>query len=697
MHRSALPLLFSLGLVVATASPVLAADIAVEDRGEATRIIIPLAAKSGWTIRKGERSIHLSTLNGENALTGPSIPDEGRLSAIDVWRGKTETGISIHFTCDCRSKYSYGKGGIVIVDIAESGKPAIVAASRTLPETAQAVVSQPLPPLTAPTKAPDAPAPEQKARPILPASTTQRKLTPPPYRPPFMLAAPFPRAKPRVTIHRDVDADQITESEDEAIDALRDIVLSKLALGVEQGRITMDSGADRARKAYVPAGCPDEAALDLKRLTGTDDFRSAIPGLRADVYDEMKQVNPAAVRNLARHFLAFGLGPEARNVLDAFRIKGTPERLIRDMARVLEGEGADLSESLLLKPGCGARAAVWRAMVAAEKQDGTVREIYEQAGSTIFDVPGPLRKILGARIALGLIDEDDRETAMRLWRNLQTANGPRTPEMRLLAAYAVEGSPLNYLLALSETRSLAAREAAIRAADILLQDGSEIQAKRLGVTLDDLAFIYRDSPQEASLSLALTGLEARYGTLATALTLLADKAEEQPERAEHWRGVARDTIRVATEQADPVARPLDFDTILASLRYLDDSPSSDAAKFSLVRKLMNVGGAPIVESILKPDILKRSSEAKRLMAEAKLQMGDAAGAQKLLKGLTDENSDALRERVAEATGSNTADAARALFDPVATSPTGASLTTARDLMDEAETDLSIIEELLADG
>jgi len=447
----------------------------------------------------------------------------------------------------------------------------------------------------------------------------------------------------------------------------------------------------------VPAGCPDEAALDLKRLTGSQDFRAAMPALRSDIFDEMKQVNPAAVRALARHFVAFGLGAEARNVLAAFDTDGAPEKLILSMASVLEGEGATIGENLLLKPGCGPRAAVWHAAVASEGTSGTVREIYENARNAILDVPGPLRKILGARIALGLIDEGDRESAMRLWRNLETATGPRTPEMRLLAAYAADGNQLNNLLALAETRSPAAGEAAIRAANILLDTQNRAQAERLGSTLEDLTFIQRGTPFESPLSLAHARLQARYGNLAAALTVLAEKADDQPERADHWRSIARETIRVATEGADPVTRPHDFDTILASLKYLDDSAGSDAAKFSLVRKLMNIGGAPIVESVLKPEILERSTEARRLLAEAKLLMGDATGARKLLDGLNDDESALLQKRTEATTGTAGADSARELFAPVKRPSGKASISDARALMDEADADLSIIEELLADG
>ncbi len=714
MRRLALPL-----LMAALPAPALAVEVGVEAFDAMTRVTIPVTSTGEWIVERGEGRIRLRTDNLGGALTAPGETD-GRLSGISVFEGRDYTGIEIGFACDCEATHFYGENGIVIVDVTErapgpaDAAPAPVMEAEPVEQTLASpppaartwgssrvereppatqgrilYYDRPAPPPAAPLRmqpipVPAASPPVRVATPGVPAPAPASDEAP--------VAAPAPRAKPPAPARRIAST-----SDDAAIDALREVVLEKLALGVEQGRITMNSGADRERESYIPTGCPDEAALDLKRIVGLTGFREGLAPLRVDVYDEMKQINPAAVRMLARHFIAFGLGAEARAVIEAFETDGAPERLILDMAAVLEGERDKPEERLLLKPGCGPRAAVWAAMVAAEARDGTVRERFESAREAVFDVPGPLRKILVARIALGLMDEGDRESAMRLWRNLQTARGPRTPEMRLLAAHAAGDAPLGPLLALSETRSPAAGEAAIRAAGLLLENGTKAQAERLGTTLDDMAFIHRGTPEEAPLSLALARLQARYGDLASALTVLAGKAEEQPERAEYWRGIAHDTIRDAATGADPIARPHDFDTILASLRYLDGTPASDGAKFSLVRKLMNIGGAHIAEVVLTPDLMARSPEARRLMAEAKLLTGDAPAARALLRDLRDADSRALTEQTEARTAKGSAEAARALFETTPRAPAEASIAGARDLMRDAEADLSIIEELLADG
>lgn len=702
MHRFALPL-----LAIALPLPALAAEIAVEDFGAMTRITIPVTPEKGWTVDREAKRLVFRGAAADTRVTAPNVTAGGRLSGIVVATGRDSVEIRIDLACDCDATHFGSGNGVVIVDVSES---LTIAPVETVDiargwVSAQVQVEQaPAAPRSTPLYY-DTPTNQPTAARPLPIAATS-----PPVRAPLtprqtaaqrsdsLATAPAPRRKPPAPARRAPAAQDVVRSQDEAIDALREKVLETLALGVEQGRITMDSDGSGAGQTYIPAGCPDEAALDLKRLTGgMSNFRDGLPALRAGVYDEMKQVNPAAVRQLARHFLSFGLGEETRNVIDAFQTVGPPERLILEMARVLEGQGRMMAESILLKPGCGPHAAVWGASVAAEQGAGDVRERFDTAREAIYDVPDPLRKILGARIALGLIDEGDRDGAMRLWRNLQTAQGPRTPEMRLLAAYAIEGDTLLHLLALSETRSLAAVEAATRAAAMLLERSDLTRAERLGKTLADLSFVYHGSHEEEALSLAFARLQARYGDLASALTVLAEKAQDQPERAQYWRSIAHETIRDATTIADPIARPRDFDTILASLNYLDDTRESDVARYSLARKLMNIGAAHIVETVLPAPVLKRSEEAQRLMAEAKLLMGDAPAARALLANLRDDESRALSERTEEIIATRTVEAARALFDPTPSAPAEPSISAARDLIEDAQTDLSIIKELLADG
>jgi len=666
--RRLLPL--ALTAFAATHGPAIAVEIDVQDFAGMTRIVVAMPP-SGWSVTTVAQGIELNAGQSEPGVSAPALESGSRLTRLDVWRGDSASGIGIGFGCDCVSAH-YTDGGNLVIDVTERSRiPAIEPASAIVsPRRGWSNVT--IDTGTAPA-APDADYEE-----------AWRLAN-------VLVATPPPRRRPERTARR------VVESGDQAIDELRDSVLNSLALGVEQGRITMDTGPSRRRIDYIPAGCPDEDALDLGRLTTPGNFRGPIPVLRAAVFDDLKQIDPEAVRALARHFLAYGLGEEARSVLDAFDMADPKARMIRTMAAVLEGRTAELGNPLLLKPGCGPRAAVWRAAVAAENGTGAVGEAYADAASALFHVPGPLRKIIGARIALGLLEEDDREAAMRVWRDLEGADGPATPEMRLLAAWIDADDPLPSLVAFAEGRSPLAPEAAIMAAGLLLDRHDETMAERLVPTLEDIGFLRQGTPDEMTLRLALARIQARYGNLASALTILEEKVRTNPERAAHWRSIAYDTIRTASESADPVSHPADFEIILTTLGHLDGSERSDAARLSLARTLMESGGTHLVGGILTSDVLDRSDAARRLMAEAKLRDGDAAGAQALLGSLKDTDSDGLREKARRMSGVSAQETALVRFGPSLSVPAIASLSGARALLEETETDLSIAEELLNDG
>ena len=667
--------LIAISATVLGISSAQAEEIQVKKFASMTRITIPMSYGNGWSVQRISQGLNLKTQSTNPGVTAPPLSSDSRLRQLDVWQSASESGIDIRFGCDCTASH-YAEADAIIIDVRERG--ATVAPASTVTREASAWGQTTVNLQTTPGNF--------VTRETAESEELWRLAN-------ILLATPLPRPRPA----KPVVTAQTTVSDDPAIDALRDSVLKQLSLAAEQGRISMDSGAPREKTTYVAAGCADESVLELKRLAGTGGYRDALPELRTAVYDDLKQIDPAAVRRLARHFIAFGLGEEARNVIAAFNIKGAPESLILSMAKILEGDLDNIDDHLLVKPGCGPRATVWRATVAAIRGDGNVRDMQEAIGGAILDLPGPLRKMLGARIALGLIEEGDRDGAMRLWRNLETADGPDTPEMRLLAAHTEKGRQLSALLHLSESRFPGAGEASISAADMLLERDDPARAERLNATLDDLIFLNQGQPAEAKLALARARLQGRYGDLESALTTLSEKAQKHPDKANHWRDVARETIHAATIGADPVARPHDFSTILASLRYLDKTEKSDTARFSIVRQLINAGGSSMVADILTPPVLKRSAEARRLLAEAKLLNGDPSGARALLARMDDEESTALTEKAEAMSGTTARNAAEALFAPVQPADPEASIANARKLMDDAKTDLSIVEELLIDG
>ena len=703
-----------------------AATISVEDFGDMTRVTIPLSAEIEWTIDHNPQAVSYEVASHDLNLSSPPVEGDGRLTKLNVWTENFASGVDIAYGCECTSS-SYRTGdNELVIDIVERPPPVL--------EVVELPMVEEIPTATTVIDAIPVDTPVMEAVPVdtavldttpivttvretavvrsavVPATTLTRKRNNP--KPTQIVLRPE-RVKPDETLrlarvlygtplprNRPIRAAQSVDL-DSAVLGIRKAVEAQMNDAASEGRITL-TGAFEDNRIKTHAGCPDEAALDLRRLTDSSDFRKPLPGLRAAVLDDMKQVNPSAVRSLARHFIAFGLGTEAAAVIQSFETGGEPEKTIGDMAHFLDGHYEELEQSPLFQETCGRNAAVWRAALASIKQSGTVAAAYSATDGAVFDLPDPLRKKLGAMIALGLIDEGERETAMRIWRSLEHATGPETSEVRLLGAYvsSEETAPqaaVSPLLRLAESQQPEAVPAALRVSSILIEEFNREAAQRVLMAIDELAFVYRGSDTEAALVIAQSKLNARYGDLAAALTELDERRLAEPEREAYWRRVVQETIRSAMVGADPLTRPSDFAAILKAQERLDQSPESDRARLSLARQLVEAGAAHLVEEVLPLPVLARSEDARGMMARASLLMGRSDQAITLLKGVQSEESLDLRRRAMALGAKDYRKDAQGRFNAMPTEIAGAPLSYARQLLDQSKTDLTLVEEMLEDG
>ena len=274
--------------------------------------------------------------------------------------------------------------------------------------------------------------------------------------------------------------------------------------------------------------------------------------------------------------------------------------------------------------------------------------------------------------------------------------------MRLLAAYTglVNAPPetlLPKLIDIAETRQPESAEAALRAATILETTLDNDSANRLRSDLDDLIFAYQSSPVERPLVLARTRLNARYGNLNAALEDLQARLGDEPEKSEEWRRLIQTTIQSAVKQADASANPADFNAILKAQVNLDASPAADATRVMLARKLIDAGGAHLIDQIITPQVFRRSTEARRIFADALIRRGLSDKAMLVLARSEDSESRELKNRIRELEATDMRVRLEDRFDALPVEAPDAPLTYARDLLEGSISDLNQIEEIMTDG
>ncbi len=699
------------------ALPAMAEPVLITEYPGMTRITVPFVTGGDWRVKRSPGKIALTTAVGDAVLSAKAVTPDSRLSTLSVWKGEKDSGIDIAYTCDCTPGIYTNDARQMVIDLKQNDAPSLVPATVMVRSPARSATasgwnaSRKVAPSAAPRPAPIQPrqvaqTPEAPVRPralralaegprriVIGASSADESLA----------ASPVPRARPRIAAAAPKAPRPANVSESDAsIDAIRKSVLSQLDAAADEGVIQLSQSGRLAAAANLPPECPDEAALDFARLVDTSSFRGPLPELRAAVFDDMKQLSAGSVRALARHFIAFGLGPEARSVFESFGTEGDVETTMLDMAAFLEGNYDALKDSALFQKACGPRAAIWRTALAAVEGSGTVSDLYPVTDGLVFRLPDALNKILGAQIALGLFDEGDSERAMRLWRALDVAGGPETPEMRLLAAYtrppnAPPETILPRLIDVAETRQPESAEAALRAATILETTFDNDSAGRLRSDLDDLIFAYRGSAMERPLVLARTRLNARYGDLNSALEDLQARIGAEPAKSEEWRRLIQQTIKSAVKQADAGANPADFNAILKAQVNLDASPEADESRVTLARKLIDAGGAHLIDKVITPQVFRRSSDARKVFADALVRRGLADKAMLVLARSDDDESLAMKERIRTLGATDMRVRLEDRFDALPTASTDAPLTYARDLLEGSISDLNQIEEIMTDG
>ena len=650
----------ALGLALAVlAGPAAAAEPSarIEAFGGMTRLTLARVPEGPVRVVREGRTLRLSFAGeaGEGALVPPALAEGGRIAALGAWRADGASGLDIRLGCACEAQV-YGAGaGALVVDVtprAAPERPAIRPATQMTRDGAAGWGASALLPAS-----PRADAPGR---------------------------TPLPRAHPRGGGRPEADGEAARA------DRLRDAVARQLREAADRGVVAFGEAPERV----VSEGCPDEAALDLVRRVDASDFRAGLGPLRAALYDDMRQVSPAAVRALARYYLAFGMGEEAGAVLGAFGLAGEPERLIAEMAAVLREDAAALEGAQLLREGCGRRAAVWRA--AASGNSSTILEAWEASEGSLHDLPGPLRRVLGGRIALALLDAGAFEAARPLVRSIEQADGPAPPELAMMRTWEGESQSLQALAALATARSPYAPEAAVRAAALALRGGTVPDGLR--GALEDHAFIHRDRPIEGKLRLALALLDARDGKLGAAIATLDARIEGDPARAPVLRRTLQEMIRSALLTADLDARPGDIVPLLEAETRLDDTPESDAARLALAERLVAAGAAHLARPLLERPGMADREGARMAAARAALSTGDPRRLRAALDGMAEVDAGALREAGAEAAA---AAARRRLVERLAPLPDAADppppLGGARRLLEDALADMEAAREVLDDG
>lgn len=594
------------------------ARVASGEHGDFTRLVIELPSPERWTLGRTEAGYGFAALAGEQPrydLTG--VWQRIARNRLDMLAVDPEGGaLLLGLACDCHVFPFEYRPGVIVLDI----KPG---------------------------PAPDASAFETPFTPAAP-----RKPTAPAAYDWLADGKIEAAARPLATLPLPLDTGTVS------LEPLRDELLEQIARGAADGLVDMDlpgkpgkiADVDHAtlpwstiRIGEVPGvevsdaygGTPPEPTCAEPALVDLPSWGEGMPpgallaATRAGLYGEFDLPEPKAIRQAIRRLLYLGFGAEAQQT--AALIDTPPDselEYFRSMALLVDGQ-SDPQTPFAAMLDCEGPAALWAALAhdRLPSGPGVNRDAILQA---YLALPAHLRRHLGPALAEKFLAHDDAEAARVIRDAIDRTPGADPATVALLDASSdlQQGDPAS---------------ARAHAGSAVALDGDRVAGLVSLVethfrTLEPLG----SEPVEALLALRGETEGTPEGDSVSRAVVLALALSGQTVAA------FRDSGATGKVQADlwqvAVVRAEDDDFLVRAVpsRTATVPKVPPETSLAIADRLLTLGFPDAAQVWLGPIAAGDPPERFRLAARAALMVGDARGCIALLTGLDDAEAEGLR-------------------------------------------------------
>jgi hypothetical protein len=371
--------------------------------------------------------------------------------------------------------------------------------------------------------------------------------------------------------------------------------------------------------------CRPEGDFDLAAWGPTGDFAQDIGQLRQHVIDAAGALDGEAVVALARGYLHYGLGAEARQVLALADEDSTTHRLLANLADLIDGRPV-AAGTFADQAGCLTAAALWSALAAGTIVGRSPEE--RTAIETAFRVlpPGP-RQAVGPRLAGIFLAAGQADSAAALLGRIPAqASGTEEAiavESDIIRDAASAAAARDALLAAIRNGSRASAGTMVRLVDATIAAELPVESWMIE-TLAALRFEHSESPMSRTLAVAELEALVASGRFTEANSLLADARLpiDGEERSLQGAALAR---ALAARGSDT-----EFLDVIFS-RSFDLAPGAPAN--AVAERLIALGFPDVGLDILAPPAESGAmAERRRLRAAALRALGQDEEAARVLTG-----------------------------------------------------------------
>ena len=372
--------------------------------------------------------------------------------------------------------------------------------------------------------------------------------------------------------------------------------------------------------------CTPETEFDFAAWGPTGDFARDVGDLRREVVDAAGAPDGKALTSLARAYLHFGFGAEARQTLTLVGEESTTSRLLGTFADLIDGRpvapGAFADQS-----GCLTAATLWSALAEGSIDGRTAAE--RTAIEAAFRVlPAGPRQAVAPRLAALFLAAGQTESASTMMARMP-AGGARSDEAvavesDIMRDAASAAAARETLLAAIEEGSRTSADTMTRLVDATLAAGMPVDPWMID-TLTALRFEYRDSPIAERLAISEIRAMTVTGRFEEVRSLLNDP-DLPVAAADRTTLSAEFALAIADRGSD--SQFLDF--VFGDAPDVPPGPAANA----VATRLVALGFPDVALELLGPAAGGEGmEERRRLRADALRALGQDEEAALILAGM----------------------------------------------------------------
>lgn len=375
-------------------------------------------------------------------------------------------------------------------------------------------------------------------------------------------------------------------------------------------------------------------------------FSDQVSQHRVRLFEEFYQLNSAAVTDLAKTYLYFGFGDEARAVLALLSETDEQTHVLLALADVLDDRPVAQGELLSGQSGCSPDSALWSALA---QPDDSAKINSDAVMQSFSHLPRHLRQQLGPRLSRQFNSLGRRELASDVLRAIDRSTDSSGPPHDLAAA-EIEIATGQSVAAVEKMEKVVVSDSELSPeALIQLIDTLETERRPLRPDLPELAAAYATEHRLGELEAELRRIHAKslamVGRFDEAFRVLGELMELGSELASDR--ATNSVLNSLTENADDVT----FLTFVLPRAKSDGIALSSQLETKMAERLLSLGFAEQAYAMLKPARSDTLSKKEQLLrAEIALANGLPHRAMIEVLNLKSPEASEIRARAMRANG-----------------------------------------------